>query len=258
MYLTKFAWLCYCYIFQEPLENLVPEQCLVLLHSASENTCCNSQRRSTLSVVSTALTDAIATVFFDALVPAHGKLLAQFTSATLRKNLIHCITFKFQFRCLQSANVKSVVFAKHSWGSRLSAHRCPWIPPWWSACYVTSCSRACRTRNRPIRRSPWPSPMTRPHPLCWGWWWCDGHESARLPSPADVEVPLRPQWRPWRRQSCCCWSEGAAGRGSRGDGSRPAAAGLHPVSCPADLARWWGETAPVSSWPLNPGKSGGY
>lgn len=222
-----------------------------------------SWKRSTLSVVSTALTDAIATVFFffDALVPAHGSLSAQFTSPTLRKNLIDRITFKFQFICFQSANVESVVLAKHSWGVRLSANRSPWIPPWWSACYVTSCSRACRTRNRPIRRSPWPSPTTRPHPLCWGWWWCDGHESARLPSRADVEVPLRPRWPPWQRQSCCCWSGGAAGRGSRGDGSRPVAAGQRPVSCPAVLARWWGETAPVSSWPLNPSEdaqSGGY
>lgn len=222
-----------------------------------------SWKRSTLSVVSTALTDAVATVFFFWCTCASTwKFVGTTYKSYPQREFDWLYHLQVPIYMLSvGKHAESVVLAKHSWGVRLSANRSPWIPPWWSACYVTSCSRACRTRNRPIRRSPWPSPTTRPHPLCWGWWWCDGRESARLPSRADVEVPLRPRWPPWQRQSCCCWSGGAAGRGSRGDGSRPAAAGQRPVSCPAVLARWWGETAPVSSWPLNPGEdaqSGGY
>lgn len=221
-----------------------------------------SWKRSTLSAVSTALTDAIATVFFFLMHLCQHMEVCRHNLQVLPSERIWLIGSPSSSNLYAfSRQTCGVVLAKHSWGVGLSANRSPWIPPWWSACYVTSCSRACRTRNRPIRRSPWPCPTTRPHPLCWGWWWCDGHESARLPSRADVEVPLRPRWPPWQRQSCCCWSGGAAGRGSRGDGSRPVAAGQRPVSCPAVLARWWGETAPVSSWPLNPSEdaqSGGH
>lgn len=137
----------------------------------------------------------------------------------------------------------------------LSEHRSPWTPPWWNACYVTLCSQACQNQSQPTRQQLLPSQTSQQHQACWGWWWCGGHESARPPWPADVAVPRRrPRWPPWRRRPCCCRSEAAAGRDTRGGGRSWEAGGGRLVSCPADLARWQCESAPVSSVHLNPGE----
>lgn len=141
--------------------------------------------------------------------------------------------------------------------SGLNEHHFPWTPPWWSAYYcATACSRACQNQSQPIHHWLLPSLMSLRHPAGWGSWWCGERESAQPPWRAAVGVPRwQPQWPPWQMPSCCCWSEEAAGRGSHGDEWRQAVGGEQLVSCPADLARWQGETAPVSSGHLNPGET---
>lgn len=52
----------------------------------------------------------------------------------------------------------------------LSEHHFPWIPLWWSACCVISCSQACQNQSQPTHQWLLPSLMSQPHLTCLGWW----------------------------------------------------------------------------------------